>query len=135
MTFYILRLLLSICMFLTCHIPVFIINPHSIVARMSRISLLEAGANLNLSDCNCNWTRTHNHLVHKRTLNHLAKLAWVLSVRLNELIGCGCESSSSHLLLSSYISLHIDKATHCFKSTVKPVTEMIFSSLHVISNH
>ena len=26
-----------------------------------------------LSDCN--WTRTHNHLVHKRTLNHLAKLA------------------------------------------------------------
>ena len=36
-----------------------------------------------LSDCN--WIRTHNHLVHKRTLNHLAKLAslakW-LSVRL-----------------------------------------------------
>ena len=28
----------------------------------------------NLSDCN--WTRTHNHLVHKRTLNHLAKLAF-----------------------------------------------------------
>ena len=27
----------------------------------------------NLSDCN--WTRTHNHLVHKRKLNHLAKLA------------------------------------------------------------
>ena len=23
----------------------------------------------------CNWTRTHNHLVRKRTLNHLAKLA------------------------------------------------------------
>ena len=22
----------------------------------------------------CNQTRTHNHLVHKRTLNHLAKL-------------------------------------------------------------
>ena len=31
-----------------------------------------------LSDCN--WTRTHNHLVHKRTLNHLAKLAKWLSV-------------------------------------------------------
>ena len=27
----------------------------------------------NLSDCN--WTRTLNHLVHKRKLNHLAKLA------------------------------------------------------------
>ena len=23
----------------------------------------------------CNWTRIHNHLVHKRTLDHLAKLA------------------------------------------------------------
>ena len=23
----------------------------------------------------CNWTRTHNHLVRKRKLNHLAKLA------------------------------------------------------------
>ena len=25
--------------------------------------------------CDCNWTRIQNHLVHKRTLNHLAKLA------------------------------------------------------------
>ena len=33
-----------------------------------------------LSDCN--WTRTHNHVVHKRTLNHLAKLAKWLSVHL-----------------------------------------------------
>ena len=32
-----------------------------------------------LSDCN--WTRTHNHLVHKRTLNHLAKLALSCHVR------------------------------------------------------
>ena len=30
-----------------------------------------------LSDCN--WTRMHNHLVRKRTLNHLAKLAKSLS--------------------------------------------------------
>ena len=27
----------------------------------------------------CNWTQTHNHLVHKQTLNHLAKLAKWLS--------------------------------------------------------
>ena len=27
----------------------------------------------------CNWTRTHNHLLHKRTFNHLAKLAKRLS--------------------------------------------------------
>ena len=25
--------------------------------------------------CDCNWTRTQNHLVLKRTLNHLTKLA------------------------------------------------------------
>ena len=30
-----------------------------------------------LSDCN--WTRTHNHLVHKRALNHLVKLTKWLS--------------------------------------------------------
>ena len=33
-----------------------------------------------LSDCN--WTRTHNHLIRKGTLNHLAKLAKWLSVPL-----------------------------------------------------
>ena len=32
----------------------------------------------NLSDCN--WTQTHNHFVHKQTLNYLAKLAKWLSV-------------------------------------------------------
>ena len=30
-----------------------------------------------LAQSDCNWTRTHNHLVHKRTLNHLANLALV----------------------------------------------------------
>ena len=28
-----------------------------------------------IQECDCNWIRTHNHLVHKRTLNDLAKLA------------------------------------------------------------
>ena len=32
--------------------------------------------------CDSNWTRTQNHLVTKRTLNHLASLAKGLSVRL-----------------------------------------------------
>ena len=31
----------------------------------------------NSIDDDCNWTRTHNHLLRKRTLNHLAKLASV----------------------------------------------------------
>ena len=45
---------------------------------MSRNSLLEASEIWSLSDSN--WTRTHSHLVHKRTLNHLAKLAkWLTS--------------------------------------------------------
>ena len=43
----------------------FRMNPHSIIAWMSRNSW---------SLSNCNVTRIHNHLVHKRTLNHLAKL-------------------------------------------------------------
>ena len=43
--------------------------------RMDNLNVIEL-TNVNkyrLSDCN--WTRTHNHLVHTRTLNHLAKLA------------------------------------------------------------
>ena len=35
----------------------------------------------NFFSCDCNWTRTHNHLVRKRTLNHLAKLALKLKLR------------------------------------------------------
>ena len=50
-----------------------------------------------LSDCN--WTRTHNHLVYKRTLNHLTKLAKCLNgwVFVYELNGCGFEYSFSQL--------------------------------------
>ena len=39
-----------------------------------------------------NWSRTHNHLVHERTLNHLTKLAkWmncVVSIYLYVVFGC-----------------------------------------------
>ena len=45
-----------------------------------------------ISISDCNWTGTHNHLVHKRTLNHLAKLAFIY-----ELNGCGFVPSCSHL--------------------------------------
>ena len=38
-----------------------------------------------LSDCN--WTHTRNHLVHRQTLNHLAKLA----ILINEIIELCCE--------------------------------------------
>ena len=36
----------------------------------------------NSTSSDCNWTRTHNYLAHKRTLNHLAKLAKWLTVSL-----------------------------------------------------
>ena len=40
----------------------------------------------------CNWTRTHNHLFHKRALNHLAKLAkWLSCIVSTYLYGAfGC---------------------------------------------
>ena len=51
-----------------------------------------------LSDCNR--TRTHNHLVCKRTLNHLAKLVFnhLAKVFVYKLSGCGVESHCSHLM-------------------------------------
>ena len=56
----------------------FRVNLNSIAAWMSRSSLLETGAISELlSECNRNWT--HNHLVCEQTLNHLAKLAKLLS--------------------------------------------------------
>ena len=82
----------------------FRVNPHSIVAWMSRNSLLEAGAKFwNLSDCN--WTRTHNHLVHKPTLNHLAKLAkWLSCVVSTYLYGAfDCMFLSCHVRVSEWI--------------------------------
>ena len=62
--------------------------------------IIDISRNNEHTTSNCNWTRTHDHLVHKRTLNHLAKLAslakW-LSVRLRTISGCGFESSCSRL--------------------------------------
>ena len=68
-------------MFLPCHVHVSewihtlysCLNVKEIFAR-SRCEIWS------LSDCN--WTRTHCHLNHKRTLNHSASLAKWLSVRL-----------------------------------------------------
>ena len=51
----------------------FRVNLHSAVASMSRNSVLKRDA---ISDIlsDCNGIQTHNHLVCKRTRNHLAKL-------------------------------------------------------------
>ena len=55
--------------------------------RLRQIKKRHGWWNNHFSDCN--WTWTHNHLVHKRTLN-----GWVF---VYELSGCGFESSCSHL--------------------------------------
>ena len=57
----------------------------------------------NLSDCK--WTRTHNHLVFKRTLNHLAKLGkWLSCVLSTYLYGeFDCMFLSCHVRVSEWI--------------------------------
>ena len=53
-----------------------------------------------LSDCN--WTWTHNHLVPKRTLNHLAKLAKLLICIVSTYLysAFGCMFLSCHVRIS-----------------------------------
>ena len=77
-----------------------------------------------------NWTRTHNHLVRKRTLNHLTKLA-ILAIlakwlSVYELSGCGLESSYSQLDFapaSSKEILDIQATIKC-GFTLKRVSDM-----------
>ena len=59
-----------------------ILTPKQMLQRLPvALAQIKAGTNsqslLNeIRHIDCNWIRTHNHLVHKRTLNHLAKLAF-----------------------------------------------------------
>ena len=63
------------------------VNPHYICLNVKEVFARNERDIWNLSDFN--GTRTHNHLVRKRTLNHLVY----------ELSGCGFESRCSHLRL------------------------------------
>ena len=47
----------------------------------------------------CNWTRNHNHLVHKQTLNHLAKLA----KRLRCVVSTYLYGAFDYMLLSCHV--------------------------------
>ena len=51
---------------------VVILNRHECIKSVTK-PICDKQKNRCLSDCN--WIRIHNHLVRKRTLNHLAKLA------------------------------------------------------------
>ena len=57
----------------------------------------------NSSDCN--WTRTHNHLVHKRAISHLAKPAkWLSGIVNTYLYGAfDCMFLSCHVRVSEWI--------------------------------
>ena len=75
----------------------FRVNPNSIVAWMSRKSLQRREVR---SLSVCIGTRTHNHLVRKRTLNHWTTLASLVFVY--EIISCGLESCRSHFNLHQF---------------------------------
>ena len=91
------------CMFLSCHVRVWewihtysCLNVKELLAR-SRREIWR------WSDCN--WTRTQNHLVLKRTLNHLAKLAkWSSCVLSTYLYGAfDCMFLSCHVRVWEWI--------------------------------
>ena len=61
------------CMFLSCHVRI-LEWIHTLYLAECQGFLVRSRREIwRISDCN--WTRTLNHLVHKRTLNHLAELA------------------------------------------------------------
>ena len=61
----------------------------------------------------CNWTRTQNHLVLKRTLNHLAKLTkWLSCVLSTYLYGAfDCMYLSCHVCVSGNYEVWIHSET------------------------
>ena len=69
---------------------------HTLVASMSRNALVVWNKCDIWSLSDSNGSQTHSHLGHKRTLNHLAKLAANLWVFVYELISCGFDSRHSH---------------------------------------
>ena len=89
----------------------FRVNLYSIVAWMLRSSLLKTGAISEVQVTASNGIGTHNYLVCKRTLSHLAKLPkcpnWLVwlsgSVFIYKLRGCGFKSSCSNLFVSLWL--------------------------------
>ena len=55
------------------------VNPHYSCLNVKELLAQSRHEIWSLSDCN--WTQTHNHLVRKRTLNYLAKLAQLIELK------------------------------------------------------
>ena len=83
-----------------------------------------------LSDCN--WTRIHNHFVHKRKLNHLTKLdKWLSCVWSSYLYGAfDSMFLSFHSGIWLYL-LHIQETIEC-RFTLRHVRDMTrsYSQMH-----
>ena len=94
------KMLLTIC---SCHVT-FAFQSESTLYSCPNVKELLARSKRKIwSLSDCNYTRTHDHLVHKQTRNHLPKLdlaklclakCWVF---VKELSGCGFQFSCSHL--------------------------------------
>ena len=85
----------------SCHVTYAFQSEFTLYSFLNVKELLDRSRHRIWSLSDCNWTRAHNHLVHKRTLNHLAILAnmangWVFVYELSD---CGFEPSRSHLSL------------------------------------
>ena len=116
-------------MFLSCHIRV----SEWIHTRLSVKELLARSKReiWRLSDCN--WTRTYNNLVRKRTLNQLTKLAkWLSCVESTYLYGAfDCMFLSCHVHVSerihtlcmtrSYSQIHHTDKYSQYSSIIWPV--------------
>ena len=69
------------------HVTYVFQSESALYSRLNVKELLERGRRKIWSLSDCNWTRTHNYLVRKRKLNHLAKQF------IYELCGCVFDSS------------------------------------------
>ena len=74
-----------------------------------------------LSDCN--GTQTHNHLVHKRTLNHLAKLAFYYKWLICVAITCLYCALTVRTYLNGWVFLY-NLSVCGFKSCCNPTSDM-----------
>ena len=100
------EVLLTVCF---CHVTYAFQSESTLYSCLNVKELLAQNRREMWSLSECNWTRTHNHLVRKRTLNHLDKLAkWLSRVVGTYLYGVfDCMFLSCHSLCwGRYLSDH-----------------------------
>ena len=92
-------------MFLSCHVTYAFQSKSTLYICLNFKELLARSSREIWSLSDCNWTRTQNHLVLKRTLNHLAELAkWLSCVLSTYLYGAlDCMFLSCHVRVSEWI--------------------------------